>query len=140
FETGPEDDPYTARGTAEIDLGTSPSFSITADGAQISLGGPEAERGVMSGLSADERLTALRNFLVNLPKPAIPGTVAVNLPAIVAGDTMVRDIHIEAQPTERGWNVGSFAATLPGRARFEGSGLLATGAPPSFTGRMLLAV
>jgi uncharacterized protein involved in outer membrane biogenesis len=140
FQTGPEDAPYTADGTAAVDFGANPSFSVTADGAQIRLDESQAEAGVISGLSADERFAALRAFITNLPKPAIPGSIALNLPAIVAGDTTIRDIRIRAQPAEEGWNIASAAATLPGRTRFEGEGLLTTGAAPSFSGRMLLAV
>ena len=140
FQTGTEEAPYTADGKAVVELGADPSFSITAEGAQIRLDGPDAEAGVIRGLSADERFAALTAFITNLPKPAIPGTVALNLPAIVAGDTTIRDIHIRAQPVEEGWNIGSMAATLPGRTRFEGDGLLATGEAPSFTGKIILAV
>jgi len=140
FQTGPEEAPYTADGKAMVELGANPSFSITADGAQIRLDGPEAEAGVISGLSADQRFAALRAFITNLPKPAIPGTVALNLPAIVAGDTTIRDIHVQAQPAEEGWNVESIAATLPGRTRFEGAGMLSTGEALSFNGNIVLAV
>nr|WP_309086068.1 AsmA family protein [Chelativorans sp.] len=140
FETGPESNPYTASGKAAVELGANPSFSVTAEGAQIRLEGPEAESGVMSGLSADARLSALMAFLANLPKQTIPGTVAINLPAIVAGDTTIRDIRVRAEPSEEGWNIGSMAATLPGRTRFEGEGVLATGDALAFTGKMLLAI
>ncbi|WP_246727762.1 AsmA-like C-terminal region-containing protein [Chelativorans sp. Marseille-P2723] len=139
FETGPADDPYIAEGRAAIELGSEPSFSITADGAQIRLGGAEAEKG-MAALSADERFAALTGFLANLPRPSIPGTIAVNLPAIVAGDTTIRDISVRAQPDSGGWRVGSMAATLPGRTRFEGDGLLETGESLAFTGSMTLAI
>jgi len=140
FETGPPEDPYTAEGNAVVELGADPSFAISADGAQIRLEGPEAESSVISGLSADARLAALTAFITNLPKPTIPGTIAVNLPAIVAGDTTIRQISVRAQPVDGGWNIGSFGATLPGRTRFEGEGVLATEDPLSFKGKMILAV
>ncbi|MCT7375049.1 AsmA family protein [Chelativorans salis] len=140
FETGPEIDPYTAEGEAVVELGAEPSFSITADGAQIRFGGPAEEGGAMPGLSADERFAALTKFVTDLPKPAIPGVIAVNLPAIVAGDTTIRNIRLRAEPEENGWKIGSLAATLPGRTRFEGEGLLATADDLAFTGNMVLAV
>ncbi|WP_420847983.1 AsmA family protein [Nitratireductor luteus] len=138
FETGPLADPYTAEGQATVDLGAQPSFSITADGAQIRIGG-DAENGI-AGQSAEERFSALLAFLAQLPKPAMPGRVAVNLPAIVAGDTTIRDIRVEAEPVEAGWQMNSLAATLPGRTRFEGNGLLGTGENVSFHGDILLAI
>ncbi|WP_159592029.1 AsmA family protein [Chelativorans xinjiangense] len=140
FETGPEVNPYMAEGEAVVELGAEPSFSITADGAQIRFGGPEEEGGAMSGLSADERFAALTGFVTGLPKPTIPGVIAVNLPAIVAGDTTIRDIRVRAEPEERGWKIDSLAATLPGRTRFEGEGLLATADDLAFNGNLVLAV
>lgn len=133
-------DPYTADGHAEIAFGAEPFFSIVADGAQIRWNGSESEDTSASRITALERLSAFTSLVASLPKPVIPGTVAVNLPAIVAGDTTIRDISIQAEPVGEGWSIGSIAATLPGRTRFEGSGLLAVGEEVSFSGKMLLAV
>lgn len=139
FETGPSDDPYIAEGKAAIELGSEPSFLVEASGAQIRLGVEEGEGG-LSGLSVDERLAAFTRFIADLPEPAIPGTIAIDLPAIVAGDTTLRNIRLRAQPVEQGWQIGSLAATLPGRTRLEGEGVLATGESLSFKGHLLLAV
>lgn len=141
FETGPEDDPYVAEGKAYVTLGAQPRFSIAADGAQVhfdrsaaGVGGP------IAGMSPEERLSALSKMIAELPRPGIPGTVKVNLPAIVTGDTTIRDVELSAEPAETGWKIASMAATLPGRTRFEGDGLLSTVGELSFSGRVLLAV
>ncbi|PWK72819.1 AsmA family protein [Aminobacter sp. AP02] len=140
FESGPLDDPYTADGTAEIDLGTEPRFMISAKGAQVrfddAVGGEKASE----GLSISQRLTALQNALANLPRPAIPGTIDVDLPAIVAGDTTVRDVKLSAEPGEGGWKLKSLGATLPGRTRLEADGFLRTSDNLGFDGQLLLAV
>lgn len=141
FESGPLDDPYTADGTAEIDLGTAPHFNITANGAQVrfdeAVGGEKAGG---PGFSIAQRLTALEKVLVELPRPSIPGTVDVDLPAVVAGDTTVRDVKLSAEPGEGGWKLKSMAATLPGRTRLEADGFLRTENTLGFDGQMLLAV
>ncbi|GAA2816211.1 AsmA-like protein [Aminobacter aminovorans] len=141
FESGPLDDPYTADGTAEIDLGTAPHFMITANGAQVrfdeAVGGEKAGG---PGFSIAQRLTALEKVLVELPRPSIPGTVDVDLPAVVAGDTTVRDVKLSAEPGEGGWKLKSMAATLPGRTRLEADGFLRTENTLGFDGQMLLAV
>src|SRR5690606_42161374 len=93
-----------------------------------------------SRITAAERLAAFTSFISGLPKPTIPGTVSVNLPAIVAGATTIRDIGIRAEPVAEGWSIGPVAATLPGRTRFEGPGLLSVDDNVSFSGPMLLAV
>ncbi|MBD0414749.1 AsmA family protein [Oryzicola mucosus] len=139
FETGPLDNPYTADGSADIKLGAEPSFAVTAKGAQVrfdeAVGG---DRG--SALTIPQRLDALERTLVGLPQPSIPGTVEVSLPAVVAGDTTVRDVRLSAEPTDGGWLIKSAAATLPGRTTLEADGYLSTGAGIGFKGNLLLAV
>ena len=136
---GSAEDPYTADGHAELTFGSDPFFSIVADGAQFRWDGSGDEEN-RSLLTAAERMQAFARFVSSLPKPTIPGTVSVNLPAIVAGDTTIRDIKVQAEPVSGGWSISSVAATLPGRTRFEGKGLLAVGDDVSFTGYMLLAI
>lgn len=139
FETGPLDNPYTADGKASVDLGLKPRFSIEANGAQVQF--DEAVGAAAgTGLTLSKRVAALEQALLDLPKPSIPGTVEVKLPAVVAGDTTVRDVHLSAEPTDGGWSVKSLAATLPGRATLEANGLLSVEENFNFTGSLLLAV
>ncbi|MCV3209005.1 AsmA family protein [Mesorhizobium sp. YC-39] len=139
FETGPLDNPYTADGKASVDLGLKPSFAIEADGAQVQFDeAVGAQAG--AGFTLDQRIARLEQALLGLPKPTIPGTVEVKLPAVVAGDTTVRDVRLSAEPTDGGWSVKSLAATLPGRARLEANGLLSVEDRFGFTGSLLLAV
>ncbi|KAA3452649.1 AsmA protein [Mesorhizobium sp. SARCC-RB16n] len=141
FETGPLDNPYTADGKASVDLGQKPSFAIEANGAQVQL--DEAVGGQAgAGLTLDQRIAGLEQALLDLPKPTIPGTVEVKLPAVVAGDTTVRDVHLSAEPVDDGWSVKSLAATLPGRTKLEADGkvMLNVQGHFGFTGSLLLAV
>lgn len=140
FETGPLDNPYTADGTALVELGTEPRFSIEAKGAQVRFDEAVAGGEAGEGLTLAERISALGKALNGLPKPTIPGSVDVNLPAILAGDTTVRDVRLSAEPAEGGWTVKSLAATLPGRATLEAAGFLRTGGDFGFKGSLLLAV
>lgn len=139
FETGPLDSPYSADGKASLDLGPEPRFAIEASGAQVQFDeavGGEAE----GGLTLEQRVAALERTLLALPKPTIPGTVEVELPAVVAGDTTIRDVHLSAEPAQSGWTVKSLAATLPGRATLEAKGLLSLDSRFAFDGSLLLAV
>lgn len=139
FETGPLDNPYTANGKATVDLGLNPRFAIEADGAQVQFDeAVGAQAG--AGLTLDQRIAGLEQALLDLPKPTIPGTVEVKLPAVVAGDTTVRDVRLSAEPTDGGWSVKSLAATLPGRAKLEANGMLSVEDRFGFTGSLLLAV
>lgn len=139
FETGPLDNPYTADGKASVDLGLKPRFSIEASGAQVQFDEAVGAAG-SAGLTLAQRVAGLEQALLTLPKPTIPGTVEVKLPAVVAGDTTVRNVVLSAEPTDGGWSVKSLAATLPGRTTLEASGLLSVQDHFGFTGSLLLAV
>ncbi|MGO4833365.1 AsmA protein, partial [Rhizobiaceae sp. 2RAB30] len=140
FETGPLDSPYTADGTGLVDLGVSPRFEIEAHGAQVRFDETVAEPGKAEGATLDTRLAGLERMLAGLPKPSIPGTVDVALPAVVAGDTTIRDVRIAAEPATDGWNIKTLSAALPGRTTLEASGLLRTPKEFGFQGSLLLAV
>lgn len=140
METGPLEDPYTAEGTASVDFGAEPGFSIVADGAQVRFDDAVADVDAGGALTLEGRLAAVETVLLDLPKPSIPGTIAVRLPAIVAGDTTIRDVTLSAEPAPEGWSISDFAALLPGRTTLEGNGLLHTDDRFGFEGRLLLAV
>lgn len=138
FETGPIADPYVAEGSADVDLGKEPKFSVKANGAQVRL--TTLGENVNDGATLADRLAALQEALALFPKPPIPGVVDVNLPAVVAGDTTIRDVAISAAPALDGWYLSSASALLPGRSTLEAKGFLTTGKKPRFEGSLLLAV
>lgn len=138
FETGPVADPYVADGSAFVDLGSDARFSVVAKGAQFRLTEEGENQG--AGAALTERVAALEEFVSAFPRPSIPGTVDINLPAIVAGDTTIRDLALSAEPQDGGWRVKSASAVLPGRSTLEMAGFLATGQQPRFEGSLLLAV
>lgn len=141
FETGPLDNPYTADGTADLDIGGEPRFSVTATGAQFSFDDRISNEEQAGARSLGQRIAALKGFVAGLPRPTIPGTVAVNLPAIVVGDTTFRDFRLAAEPAEGGWQVADFAVSMPGRATLEASGAVSvTENDARFDGDLLLAV
>jgi uncharacterized protein involved in outer membrane biogenesis len=140
FETGTLEDPYTAEGKADLDLGGEPRFSVTATGAQFSFDdrlGAETQ----GGMTLERRIAAMKAFVAALPKPSIPGSVEVNLPAVVAGDTTFRDVRLSAEPAQGGWDIADFAVSMPGRATLEANGFVATTDDDArFSGDMVLAV
>lgn len=139
YETGPLQDPYIAEGSAEFDLGTEPRFAVRADGAQIRFDGASDE--TAGGFDLNQRISGLKEFLLDLPRPTIPGRIDMALPAIVAGDTTIREVHLSAEPVEGGWSIASLGATLPGRTKLETQGRLhVTEDDIGFSGNLLLAV
>jgi len=140
FETGPIDNPYSADGRGAIEFGAQPRFAVTLDGAQVRFDEALGDNAAAGGLSLSQRLAALHETLLDLPKPSIPGTLEVNLPAVVAGDTTIRDVRLSAEPAGEGWTLKALNATLPGRTTLEANGLLRTEGEFGFKGSLLLAI
>jgi len=139
FETGPTDNPYVANGKAFLDFGEKPRFGISAKGEQVRFD-EAVGNGTAGRLTLDERIAALKRVIGDLPKPTIPGRIDVRLPAVLAGDTTIRDVAFSAEPAEGGWTLKSFDAMLPGRTTLEASGFLRAGGDFGFKGSLLLAV
>lgn len=141
FETGSRDDPYTAEGKASLTFDAAPRFAIEAAGDQLRLDeAPEGKAPREGGVPLSERLAALEAFIGEVPRPKIPGTIDLNLPALVAGDTTIQDLKLSAEPADTGWRIRSLAASLPGRTTLEASGLLSTEPALGFDGSLLVAV
>jgi hypothetical protein len=140
FESGPKDDPYTASGSAFVDIGPHPKFGIAAKGDQVRFDEAAGGAPKTQGMTLDQRIAAFRRVVQALPEPGIPGKLDIKLPAIVAGDTTIRDVKLSAEPAAGGWSVKTLNATLPGRTTLEANGFLRTGADFGFAGSLLLAV
>lgn len=143
LETGSPKDPYVISGEATFDTGREPEFLLIADGQQLNFDRlDEAEDESPSDAvvrSFEQRLTALRGLLTWAPVPQMPGRVSVALPAIVAGDTTIRDVLIDAHPDGNAWKIDRVQAKLPGRTQFEAKGQLGVGSDFTFSGDMVLA-
>ena len=141
-EIGLSDDPYVVTGQATIDTGPNPEFLLVADGQQIDmdrLDGEEPAPEEIASLSLEQRLAVVNQFIDRLPPPPLPGRVSLNLPAIIAGDTTLRQISLDARPDGDAWLIDAFSANLPGRTTVEARGRLASGAQASFEGTLTIA-
>lgn len=140
FESGDRNDPYIAQGKALVDLGADPHFSITANGQQWRLPQNTGGKSGSATMTLQERFDTLTRLVAAIPEPTIPGMIEINLPAIVAGGTTIRDVSVSAKPQGGTWVIGNASAKLPGRSTIEASGTLSVGENPAFTGSLLLAV
>ena len=75
----------------------------------------------------------------DIPIPQVPGRASLKLPAIVIGDTTVRDVRLDLRPDGAGWMVDNAVAQLPGRTQFEAKGRLQLSGQRAFRGEMLVA-
>jgi uncharacterized protein involved in outer membrane biogenesis len=145
LEVGSLRDPYVVTGEATYDTGTKGDFFLKAEGQQIDVArldtGP-AQKTARPGtqrLSAAERLDALIGLARRIPVPSVPGRAEVKLPAIVAGDTTIRDVLLKVEPNGKGWTIDNAEATLPGRTKIEGNGKLTLVGSAVFDGHLTVA-
>ncbi|MEZ5870621.1 MAG: AsmA family protein [Nitratireductor sp.] len=143
LEIGSRDDPYTITGNGRANIREEISFRMIADGRQIDLdrvGGQPAANGKAPAL--EDRIAALRSVVDRVPAPAIKGVIDLSLPAIVAGDTVIREVTAILEPDVHGsgaWRIRSMRSLFPGNTVVEASGRLGIRDDFGFTGKMLLA-
>lgn len=144
LEIGAADTPYMVTGEATLDVGAKPEFLLKAEGQQIDVNDLEAngatvKTGRQPESSLQRRLNALLAVAAAIPVPQVEGKATLRLPAVVAGDTTMRDIQLDVRPSGTGWIVDKAVAILPGRTQVEASGRLRLVDDPTFAGNLLVA-
>ncbi|MDX3975722.1 AsmA family protein [Shinella sp.] len=144
LEAGPAADPYVVTGEATLDTGRKPEFLLIADGQQIDVNrignsGETGKTGRNPQMSARQRLQALLAIAADIPVPQVPGRASLFLPAVVVGDTTVREIRLDVKPDGDGWRIDRADAILPGRTALEAKGRLLLRENRGFVGDLLIA-
>lgn len=144
LEAGPQADPYAVTGEATLDTGRAPEFLLIADGQQIDVSrignsGEGGKTGRDPQISARQRLQALLAIAGDVPIPQVPGRASLFLPAVVVGDTTVREIRLDVKPDGDGWLIDRADVLLPGRTALEAKGRLTLKGNHSFIGDLLVA-
>ncbi len=141
LEIGSRDDPYTLTGSGALQIDQKVSFQVKADGRQIDLErvGNTNSSDQEKGLSLGERLGAIREIFSQVPIPDAEGTIDLSLPAIVAGDTLIREISTVISPKREGWEIKRLSAIFPGNTKFEARGNVALRNGFQFNGKLLAA-
>lgn len=142
LEIGDRADPYTITGDGSAQIGEIINFDIQADGRQIDLdrvANVQDEASATVEHSLEQRLNILRNIIEQIPVPQANGTIDLSLPAIVAGDTVIREISTIFSPEGNGWKIKRLNAVFPGNTKFEVRGKVGLREAYGFTGNMLVA-
>lgn len=142
FKMGDPVDPYIVTGEATIDAGRTPEFLIKAEGQQVDMsrfGGNSEGTSESAAIPLTDRVRAFLTLAADIPVPDLPGKASIRLPALIAGDTVIRDINLEMQPAGDGWKIDQAEAQLPGRTTLSAKGKLTLIGTQSFEGDLLLA-
>ena len=142
FKMGDPTDPYIVTGEATIDAGRKPEFLMTAVGQQVDMsrfGANSEGTEDAAAVPLADRLRAFLTLAADVPIPNLPGKADIRLPALIAGDTTIRDIRLQMSPAGDGWQIDQADAQLPGRTTLSAKGKLALIDTQSFEGDLLLA-
>ncbi len=144
MEVGHGDDPYTLIGSGQAVFGEDLSFRAKAEGQQINIERLEAagDRTVGGdGKDLSTRLTTLADLVKRIPRFEAQGDIDVRLPAVIAGDTTIRDISLNMTPLREaeGWQLTNVKAQLPGRTELRADGQLGLGQDISWNGALIFA-
>ncbi len=139
LDIGSREDPYTITGQGTVSVRDEIFFKVQADGRQIDIDQLEPPSEDDEKPSLTDRLSVLHEVLKRVPVPTGKGEIDLILPAIVAGDTYIRDVKGLISPTGSGWAISSLSATLPGNTAFETKGRLGLKNGFGFSGELLIA-
>ncbi|MEM7290007.1 MAG: AsmA family protein, partial [Pseudomonadota bacterium] len=139
MDVGSSDDPYTITGTGKASVKEKLFFRITADGRQIDLDRlKQSQDSAVTG-TFESRLAVLRSILDRIPMPQAEGEIDIVLPAIVAGDTFIREVKTKVRPYGKSWDLRSFSAKFPGNTLVEATGRVGLREDFGFAGKVLVA-
>lgn len=137
--SGNKKDPYVIEGKAQIDISSNPNFLISAEGQQFDFNNLLDDKDRAEGGVFGTGLSALDALIAQVPIIDFPGQIDLKLPAVVSGNTTVRDVVLAAKPVGNGWIIENLSAKLPGRTDIEIKGILELGDAQNFSGNLLIA-
>lgn len=142
-EIGDKTDPFVLTGNGGANLKEAVYFRFQVDGRQINLDRVAQMRGEKTDEIAeqnlDDRIRIVREVLEQIPVPNIKGEIDFEVPAIVAGDSIVREVSALISPKGNGWEIKKLHAKLPGSSTIEAKGRLGLKEDFGFSGHLVLA-
>lgn len=139
LDIGSRDDPYKLTGNGQAVFTEQVSFRIRAEGQQVNV--ERFSAGQETGQDFSSRLENLKSFLTRIPQFDADGEINLYLPAVLAGDTVIREVGMDLRPAPLGvgWQINNLEAQLPGRTEMRADGQLLLGEKLGYQGEFLLA-
>jgi len=141
IDIGSPEDPYSLTGIGRAQLKGGVDFQLQIDGRQIDINRiakmREGESAVANSMK--ERIALFGEILEQVPVPPFKGQIDIEIPAIIAGDTFIREVSTVVRPFGSDWEIVRFASSFPGSTRVEAKGRLGSGETFGFHGDLLIA-
>ena len=139
LDIGQNDDPYVVTGSGQALFAGEVTFRVRAEGQQMNV--ERLVEGEGTGASLDQRLEALRLAINRVPRFDADGEINLFLPAVILGDTVIREVGMDLKPAAQGngWQVSNLEAQLPGRTELRADGMLMVGDSLTYDGDLVVA-
>ena len=136
---GQADRATSIAGSLTVGFGSGARFDASGTASQLDLdtalgGGPAAP------INVADASRGFAAWFASLPAPPIPGRVALNVPAVIVGGSVMQNVAIAVEPGAAGWKIDQLSADLPGRGHVEATGVIAAGKAVGFAGNAHLSV
>ncbi|MFK7902019.1 MAG: AsmA family protein [Nitratireductor sp.] len=142
-EIGDKIDPFVLEGQGSASLQDEVYFRFNIDGRQINLDRVAQMRGEETSENATQtsfdRIRIIREVIEQIPVPSVAGELDFEVPAIIAGDSIVREVSANIRPKGDGWDIRKLRAKMPGSSTLEAEGRLGLFEDFGFSGHMVLA-
>lgn len=126
YHFGPQDRRSSMSGQMQMTYAGDRRFDVVARAKQIDLdrlygGGPQAP------VALDDAATRVLEVLKGLPVPDMAGTLALDMPVVVAGGELLQDVRLDLETRSGGWRISRLAGRVPGRTTIATEGDLTLG-------------
>nr|WP_319513526.1 AsmA family protein [uncultured Cohaesibacter sp.] len=122
FSHGPVDQAYRLNGAGTIDFGANPRFDVVVSSRQL-----DFDRALGNGpnepINLQDGIEKLANSLAEMPLPGIPGHVGFDVPGVILGGGVIRNLQLDADLVGSSWKIDQLTADLPGQTIVSLSGL-----------------
>ncbi len=122
FSHGPVDHAYRLNGAGTVDFGANPRFDVVVSSRQLDFDRALGE-GPNAPINLQEGISRLAEALVRMPLPGIPGHVGFDVPGVILGGGVIRDLQFDAELVGSAWRIDELTANLPGQTTVSLSGL-----------------
>jgi uncharacterized protein involved in outer membrane biogenesis len=125
-------------GALTVTFGARPRFDAVVTARQVNLDGA-AGQGPEARASVSDAARDFAGLISQVPLPPIPGSIGIDIPAVVIGGGLIQNLRLDAVARDNVWSIEGMSVELPGRTRVSADALLTPGAEVSLVADLKIA-